>query len=246
MNNYIEYFTNYVYKNYDMSNNLIRLKYYHSIRVARLMMILAKKMNLSDEDIILAFKLGLCHDLGRFYEVVINGKFNNLKFDHGAYSNKILYNDGFINYMDVNEHLLFRKAIYNHNKKNITNDLNYREELFTKLLRDIDKIDILNVMVTHRKFNFSGMPTKEVLDSYYNGDAIDLKDIHNPSDSVVFYLGFFKNLYYELNKEFAIKYGYLDNFIDVVNIDKDKEALFNEIIDKIDEERGKEYVRKKI
>ena len=90
MNNYIEYFTNYVNKNYDMNNNLISLKYYHSLRVAKLMTLLARKLNMSEDDILLAFKIGLCHDLGRFYEVLLNGKFDNLKFDHGSYSNKIL------------------------------------------------------------------------------------------------------------------------------------------------------------
>ena len=91
MNHYIEYFTNYVEKNYDLNNELIMKKYYHSLRVARLMTILAQKLNFTDEDIILAFKIGLCHDLGRFYEVVRNGEFNNTIFDHAAYSNKILY-----------------------------------------------------------------------------------------------------------------------------------------------------------
>ena len=89
MDKYLEYFTNYVYKNYDMNDNLINKKYYHSLRVAKLMIILAKKLNLSNEDIELAFKIGLCHDLGRFQEVVRNGQFNNQIFDHGAYSNKI-------------------------------------------------------------------------------------------------------------------------------------------------------------
>ena len=243
MNNYIEYFTNYVYKNYDMNNYLISLKYYHSLRVAKLMMILATKLNMSEEDKLLAFKLGLCHDLGRFYEVVLNGKFNNLKFDHGSYSNKILYNDKFVNYMDIDDDLLFRKAIYNHNKKDITNDLNMREEIFTKMLRDIDKLDILNLMVTHRKFNFIEKPSDIVLEHYYNGTSIDLKDIKNQADSVVFYLNFFKELYFDINKDMAINYGYLKNYLDVVLVSEENKELFNNIVNEVDKERGKVYVR---
>ena len=142
MNNYIEYFTNYVFMNYDMNNELISKKYYHSIRVAKLMCLLANKLNMTDKDIELAFKIGLCHDLGRFHEVVKNGNFDNRVFDHGTYSNKILYNDTFVNYMNIDEHLLFRKAIYFHNKKDISDDLTNREELFVKLIRGSSIIEI--------------------------------------------------------------------------------------------------------
>ena len=243
MNNYIEYFTNYVFKNYDMSNPLISLKYYHSIRVARIMAMIAKKLNLSEEDIILAFKLGLCHDLGRFYEVVRCGKFNNLGFDHGTYSNKVLYNDGFINYMDVPNHLLFRKAIYNHNKKDITKDLDSKEEFFTKLLRDIDKLDILGMMATHRVFDFIDEPNEVILDSFMKNMTISVRDIHNQSDLTVFYLSFFKSLNFDINKDMAINHGCLDNFISIINVNPERKNLFDDIVGSIYEERGKVYVR---
>ena len=50
MNKYIEYFRNYIFMNYDMNDDKIILKYYHSIRVAWLMYTLANRLNLSEED----------------------------------------------------------------------------------------------------------------------------------------------------------------------------------------------------
>ena len=243
MNKYMEYFTNYVFKNYDMNNDLISLKYYHSLRVAWIMKLLASKLNMSDEDIVLAYKLGLCHDLGRFYEVLLEGKFNDLEFDHGSYSNKILYNDLFIQYMDIDEHLLVRKAIYNHNKKDLTNDLNKREYIFTNLLRDADKIDILGIRGNRRKLDFKSMPTDKILNSYQNNDSIDLHFVKSDTDVAIFYLSFAKDLYYRVSHDLINKLGYVNDFISIIHVDEDKQNLFDEIIKQNYEERGKLYVR---
>lgn len=242
MNNYIEYFTNYVKFNYDINDELIIMKYYHSLRVAYLMCLLAKKLNLNEEDSLLAFKIGLCHDLGRFYEVVLNGKFNNNIFDHGAYSNKILYNDKFIKYMDIQDHLLFRKAIYYHNKKDISN-LSPREELFANMLRDADKIDILRIRVIGKKMEFKSLPTNIVLNNYMNGLNIDIKDIHNKSDSIILYLSFIKDLVFDESFDILLDNNFLNTFINSIEIDENRQDLVNSLINKIEERRGMKYVR---
>lgn len=241
MNNYIEYFSNYINMNYDMSNDLISLKFYHSIRVAKLMYILASKMNMSDDDRLLAFKIGLCHDLGRFYEVIRNQKFNNQIFDHAAYSNKVLYNDGFIDYMNIKEHLLMKKAIYNHNKKDIKNDLTEREKIFANLLRDADKIDILYVRSLGKSLVLNSNINPIILKNFYHNNMIDLADIKNKADSSVLYLSFIKDLYYMVSHDFVNNNGYTDNILSIIKVeDKD---LFESLIEKVKNERGKVYVR---
>ena len=243
MSNYIEYFTNYIINNYDINDDLIVLKYYHSLRVAWLMVMLSKKLNLSEEDTNLAFKIGLCHDLGRFYEVVRNGKFNNRVFDHGTYSNKILYNDGFINYMDINEHLLFRKAIYCHNKKDLADNLNNRERLFANMLRDVDKIDILRIRLANYHYEFKTDPTLVVLYNYMNDLNIDLHDIHNKSDSTILSLSFIKDLCFDESLDLLLDNNFLDNLINKIYIEENKLDIFNSLINKLKERRGIEYVR---
>ena len=242
MDKYLEYFTNYVYKNYDMNDNLINKKYYHSLRVAKLMIILATKLNLSNEDIELAFKIGLCHDLGRFQEVVRNGQFNNQIFDHGAYSNKILYNDNFIQYMDIDEHLLFRKAIYLHNKKELDDNLTNREKLFANMIRDTDKIDILGLRNTGSILNFTKLPTINILSCYMKDLKIDIKDIHNQSDSILLYLSFIKDLVFDASYDIAINNKYFDGLLEIINVNDSKKELFKCVYEKL-YEREKRYVR---
>lgn len=243
MNDYIEYFTNYVMKNYDINDSLIEKKYYHSLRVAKLMMILAKRMNLNEEDILLAFKLGLCHDIGRFHEAKINGVYNNRVYDHGAYSNKVLYNDLFIRYMDIDNHLLFRKAIYCHNKKDLCKNLDKQESFFANMLRDTDKIDLLDQRTQGTELKFFDNPSKAILANYLNNQTIDINNMHNSSDSIVLYLSFMKDLVFDESFEILLQNDIINRFQNIINVSEEKEILFNEIISKLNERRGKVYVR---
>lgn len=243
MDKYIEYFINYVTMNYDIEDELIVARYYHSLRVARLMAIIAKKMNMSDDDIVLAFKIGLCHDLGRFYEITLYDGHNSIGFDHGNYSNRILYEEGFIEYMDITEHSLFQKAIYYHNKKEIPNNLTIRESIFVNMLRDADKIDIMILSGEVENDDFDKLPSEEVLTNYQSNLPLDIRKLNNSSDKIVLHLSFIKDLYFDVSYDIAIDYGYLDIFLSSFNVTLDMQPLLDSLVNKIYERRGKEYAR---
>ena len=240
----IEIFNNYVKSNYDINNRLIIEKYLHSIRVSMLMIDLALRLNLSDDDTRLAFQIGLFHDLGRFKEVIRNKKFDNLSFDHAAYSNKILFNDKLINNYDINEndYLTIKKAIFFHNKKDIYMPLNEREELFSKMIRDTDKLDIINVMLPKNILSFKNKYNKKILTDYFNNNKIDLKDLKSSSDRVILYLSFLKDLYFDETKEMAIERRDLNKIICGVPVSFEYQELFNHLVSKVYE---KEKVLKK-
>lgn len=235
MENDLDKFSNYVLNNYDINDKLIKEKYLHSIRVSMLMIDLALRLNLSDEDVRLAFHIGLFHDLGRFREVVRSREFNNLTFDHGAYSNKILFNDGLINEFDIksNDYLTIKKAVFFHNKKDIPVSLNEREELFSKMIRDIDKLDIINVVLTKGVLLFTKKHNSVVLANYFNNEKIDLKNLKSSTDRVILYLSFLKDLYFEESKEMAIERGDLNKMIRGIPVSIENKELFNHLVSKV-------------
>ena len=274
MRNYYEKFTNYIVNNYDLKDKNIINKYSHSARVACLMILLAKRLNLPMEDVTLAFKIGLFHDLGRFREVERNKDkervFNNRTFDHGAYSNKILFNDGLIREFDVRkeDYLVIRKALYYHNKKDLDDNLTEREELFCKMIRDVDKLDILynrtggsllpnnlldNIVLNDdnksdkKRLKLKAEPNEVLLNNYFNDETIDIKNIisSGDSDSTIFYLSFIKDLYFDESFEIAINNGYLGRLISFIDVDESKRELFNDLLNKI-KERTKRNVREKV
>mgnify|MGYP005795677419 CR=1 FL=1 len=150
-------FAEYV-KNYDIKNDKIRLKVEHIERVARTAKKLATKLELEDEDIKLAELIGLLHDIGRFEQLKRYNTFiDRNSINHGEFGVHVLFNkrDGIIrNFIKDNQYdKIIKTAILNHNKDSIAipDDLTPRELLHTKIIRDSDKIDILNLLTFEKK-----------------------------------------------------------------------------------------------
>ena len=246
INDYWLIFTNFVKENYDLEDELIELKYNHTKRVANLMILIASKMNLSTREIILAYLIGLFHDLGRFEQVNREHKFTNLHFDHGAYSNKILFNDNLINKFEVssNLYLLIRKAVYFHNKKDIPSNLDEYEALFVKMIRDADKIDIIRIMSNSYQ-EFSVPPKNELMDKYLSGDTLDLKLINNKSEKALLHLSFMKDLSFAESFEVLKETGNIESYLSNINVKEEYKELFDFLVSQI-KEKEKKYVKYKI
>lgn len=245
----INIFSDYVKENYDFSNPLIASKYIHTLQVVKIMMSICKRMHLSKEDCDLAFYIALFHDLGRFKEALRQKEFNNLKFDHGAYSNKILFNDGLIRKFNISEedYLIIKKALYYHNKKDISENVSDRERFFCELIRDADRVDIFRVL-SNRNNVFDGVSSIDIINKFYNGESIHLKDLKIPGDRVVLRLGFIKLFSSIYALEDLKELGYFDNYIKSIKVSKGKEDLFMELIKEAEKvlKGEKSYVRKKI
>ena len=151
-------FENYV-KNYKIENEKIRVKIEHIKRVSKISQKIATNLELEQEDIKLAELIGLLHDIGRFEQIKRYNTFKDKEsINHGELGVHILFNqkDGlireFINDKQYDE--IIKKAILNHNKslKEIEFDkLTARELLQIKIIRDSDKIDILNILTYEKK-----------------------------------------------------------------------------------------------
>ena len=146
-------FKNYV-ANYDTSNVGVALKIAHTYRVAGLSERIAKSINTNNEfecNVDFAWFLGLLHDIGRFEQVTRYGTFKDaLSVDHAEFGADILFRDGLINTFISEDALNELKntaeiAIRLHNKLKISENLDTQTLLYTKILRDADKIDIFRV-----------------------------------------------------------------------------------------------------
>ena len=148
-------------ENYDLTNENIRRKQGHSIRVMNISKQIAVELNLSDDQIQIAALIGLLHDIARFEQYTQYQTYNdNRSFDHGDYGVEILNKD-MRKYIKTDKYdKLIKIAIKNHNKFEIEEGLNEEESLFAKIIRDADKIDILY----------------EAVSMFWNGEE---KDINN-------------------------------------------------------------------
>lgn len=136
-------------KNFDTGNVGVALKISHSYRVAGIAERIAKSLQSANVDF--AWLLGLLHDTGRFEQLTRYGTFKDaLSVDHAELGADILFRDGlFKNFVPENSteiETITETAIRLHNKLKVPENLDGETELYTKILRDADKVDIFRVL----------------------------------------------------------------------------------------------------
>ena len=160
-------FEDYVTK-YNKSDEKIKLKIFHTYKVAEICEKIAISLKLSSSDIDIAWLLGLLHDIGRFEQVKRYGTFNDAEsIDHAKLGADILFNEDKIREFidDDCEDELIKTAIINHNKYEIAEDLPERTIMFCNILRDADKIDIFRVNNETPKEKIYNVTKEELLNS---------------------------------------------------------------------------------
>lgn len=206
---------------YDIQREMIRLKVEHTYRVAFLCEEIAKSLRLSQEDIDLAWLIGLLHDVGRFEQQKNYGTFNDaISIDHAKYGAQILFEDGKIrDYIkeDAEDKLIWT-AVYNHSAYRIPEDIDERTAMFCNIIRDADKVDIFRVNVEFpleeiynvtREEMYTCSVTPEVMQSFGEEHAVlrSLKKV--PVDNVVGHISLVYELVYEKSLVLAKEQGYL-------------------------------------
>ena len=230
-------FENYTRK-YDMEDSDINYKYYHSYRVMEYAKHLSEKLDLSKEDRILATVIGLYHDIGRFEQDKLYDSFVDTKeFDHGDYGEKVLIEQELIKQIPVEEkhYKLIGKAVKNHNKYSIEKGLNEEELLHAKLIRDVDKLDIIDYMskgkLRTKSFDYQDETFNirdEIKEEFFNKQQIYMKDKKNRtnSESAVKTLALVFDLNFKETAEYILEHHILDDFYNILKNKEKYEEYF--------------------
>ena len=149
----------------------VELKREHTLMVCEEIRSLAEETGLSQEQISLAVIIALFHDMGRFEQFYRFRTFDDsCSVNHASLSVEIIKSDGYLEYIPDTFHDTIFQAILNHNIPYVDVCKNDEEELFTKLLRDSDKLDILRVVT--RDDLRQVLESKDETDNYEVPDAI--------------------------------------------------------------------------
>ena len=204
------------------------LKVVHTYQVVEISMMISKKLGLSEEDIKLSGLIALLHDIGRFDELNNFKKFDSVGNDHAMFASILLFEEGFISkFIDTDEYNnIIKKAIENHNKKNIEDGLTKKELLHSKIIRDADKLDNFRVLKEEKIINiFSGIAKSDsdlknslLSDKVYNSvieeQVVDIKDRIYPLDYLVCVLGFTFDINFDESLLIIRKNDYINTLID--------------------------------
>jgi hypothetical protein len=126
----------------------IDLKVRHTYDVVGNIRIIAKDSGLSENDIQLAKIIALVHDIGRFQQFLAYGTFDDsLSVNHAELGIRVLEESQFFRILGGKiDSELIKQSVLNHNIRRIIFTPDERVMLFSKLLRDADKVDIWRLM----------------------------------------------------------------------------------------------------
>lgn len=228
----LDEFKEYV-KNYDLNNIDILSKYNHSLRVMKRMVKYAELLNYTSEEKEICQIVGLLHDIGRFEQLkVYNTYVDYRSVDHADYSIEQLFNKGEIKlFCDKEEwYSIIRFAIKYHNKLELPDSGNEQMNKIAKLLRDVDKMDVIYTIGVLKELNHEAKDliiSPEVMDCVFKHQSIDSKLAQNYNDRLVVQMAFVFDIH---NSIILSEYEeYLDSYYRVVCRGEQFKLIYEEI-----------------
>ena len=217
---------------FDKSVKGINLKYNHSYAVMDLMAELSFRLNLSKEDMELAKVIGLLHDIGRFYQLKESKSFDDSKLDHAEVAIKYLFDENHIrDFVEEDKYdEIIKKAIHNHNKHTIEKGLNDKELLFSKMIRDMDKVDIFKQQAINYDIVFDSKEiTTEVLKEFSENKSIDRDIMKSKTDFTLQVLSFVFDINFNESYDILVSTDNFDLYLSMVDVKEDSEKLWKKV-----------------
>lgn len=220
-----EYFNGFESNDADVNKNLL-LKKQHTQRVCQEIIFLGTAIGLAQTDIRLAESMALFHDVGRFEQYIRFHTFLDLKsLNHAELAVKLLLKNNALQYLKADQKQLILTAIKLHNKKELPTDLLAKELLFSKLLRDADKLDIWRVVIdyyyrTEAETNGAielGLPdtahiSAGAIENLLHEQIVEVEHIKNINDFKLLQIGWI----YDINFLPAIKAAHERKYVDKI------------------------------
>lgn len=227
---------------FDMSDTAIIRKYYHSLRVMDLSILLAKNNSFNESDIEISTLIGLLHDYARFEQWTKYKTYSDLKsIDHGDLGVKLLFDDNNIkNYTtNLDYYDEIKDAIENHNKHKIADKMSEHNRKLCEIVRDADKLDIFYLFGINKDLfkEDNKLPSKEVIKEFYEEKSIDRTKVKSETDNILLDLSMVYDLYYDYSYQYLSDQKLIDKMYDNI----ENKQLFKEYFDYI-----KDYIEKRI
>jgi len=217
-------FKNYV-RDYNVEDPKIALKIAHTYRVAELSVGIADSLELNEEDTLLAWTIGMLHDIARFEQVRIYGSFNDAEtVDHAEFGVKLLFEDNLVDIFKISKewYETINTAIKYHNKYRIPAEVSERDLLFCKIIRDADKIDILRVNVdtpvkeiynTTTEMLVKDRISDAVFNAFFENSAVNHSIKETTMDRVVGHVSLCFELEFPISRKIVLEQGYLQKLL---------------------------------
>jgi hypothetical protein len=221
----------------------IELKIGHTLRVCDDITLIASSLELSYEEISLAKIIALFHDIGRFEQLRQHRTFSDVtSVDHAALGLSLLEGSAVLQGLTKREKHILSRAIRYHNKYEIAEGEGSDILLFSRLIRDADKLDIFKVITDYfgrreqqpnsaMDFGLSESPgfSKELLDDIFGCRMVKIGSLKNLNDMRLMYLSWAFDLNFPITITSLIERRYLEKLMDALPQDNDVQRVRDHI-----------------
>lgn len=231
--------------NYNPEDIQIALKINHIHSVTDVAKEICADLKLSEEDSKLAELIALLHDIGRFEQVKRYHTFEDRKsINHGEFGVNLLKGGLIRNFIDTSEYdeIIFN-AILNHNRDKVDENLDERTTLHCKIIRDADKTDIYNILISSPiEAGYNGCTpevmsastvTPEIYRQYMEERAIAYKDRKTKADIVVGHMAYVFDYNFNLGLKIIKEKNYLEKLIEKMNFQNEDTIIKFESMKKL-------------
>ena len=232
---------------YDITDDKIRLKAVHTIKVAANSERIARSLGLDNDDIDLAWLIGMLHDIGRFEQLRIYNTFIDAdSIDHAKFGADLLFKEDLIRRFCDDESLypVIETAIRFHNYYILPEGLDDRTDMFSKIIRDADKIDIYRINIdfppevvydtTEEELRVSEL-TDEVVEASLSHDTVNRSLRRTPVDSMVGHISLVYGIYYPESIKMLKEQGYITRLMNFRNDNRETNRKLDIICDEVND-----------
>ena len=249
---YLNWFDDYVSRhlNSDEDDKLIILKKNHTLRVLDEARGILGSLQVSEHLNHLIQLAALFHDLGRFPQLAKYHTFRDAEsVNHATEGLKVLLKEGILKNLSLKDRKIVYNAVQFHNRAVIPENLPHDNELALNVLRDADKLDILNVLLRHLKgeesenesvtLDLLDQPTKftpQLLQATLNRQIIKYNHLVYINDFIILLMGWIYNFNFTHSMKVLKKRGMINElykFLDSVPDASGLDVILNNDLDRM-------------
>jgi hypothetical protein len=208
----------------------ISVKRDHTHQVCLNILRIGRDLKLNSESLLLAEAIALCHDVGRFPQYQLYKTFDDgISVNHAALGAKVLRERRVLQGLPKPDQDLIVHAVTLHNVFFLPGDLDERTLLFTRLVRDADKLDIWRVFIEYYGQDRDGRATAvalglpdtpeyspKVLSCLQRGEIATKSDLKTLNDFKLLQLTWLYDINFAGSLQMVLERGYIDRIADVL------------------------------
>jgi len=203
-------------------SSLLELKRAHTLRVVAYAGDIASSLNLPDEDICLSRIIGFLHDIGRFPQLRKHGTFSDSGGEnHGKLGVMTMCDEGIDKWFPSSDFEIISTSIIYHNVHVLPDIKDARALTHAKIIRDADKLDILDFITENIGENFYNIEQNAIpgdFDDHLIQDILDhknlsIKAIKTRADRILFDLSLIFDVYFPLSYEIIKRNSYAEKIV---------------------------------